>query len=172
MTQLIPDTDLSNQVPIPKAYPAPYIPKTKTEKTLDLISKRGQAETICELGGKAGLHLTNISQHGERDATLLVDDTYEIKVIEQTSREVIHTFKLTSTQVKCMHIADSKIFFGLSSGAIWMYDAYPPFEKIAQVSMYDNAVPSSMCIESPGKLLVGLANGSIEQFKFDQEGIR
>ena len=59
----------------------------------------------------------------------------------------------------------------MSFGAIWMYDAYPPYEKIGQVSLYDNAAPSSLCIEGPGKLIVGLANGSIERFKYDQEGI-
>ena len=157
---------------MPKAYPPPYIPKTKTEKTLDLISKRGQAETVCELGNKAGLHLASISRLGERDATLLVDDTYEMKVIDQSTKEIIHNFKITSTQVKCIQVAESKIFFGLSFGAIWMFDAYSPFEKIGQVALYDNAAPSSMCIESQGKLIVGLANGSIEQFKFDQEGIK
>ena len=82
---------------MPKAYPPPYQPKNKTEKKLDLICKRANAETVCELGSKAGLHLTNIRKLGERDATLLVDDTYEIKVIDQVSKEVVHIFKITST---------------------------------------------------------------------------
>ena len=60
----------------------------------------------------------------------------------------------------------------MSFGVVYMYDAFPPYERIGQVSMYDNANPSSMCIESPGTLLVGLANGSIELFKFNQEGIK
>ena len=74
--------------------------------------------------------------------------------------------------MKCTLVAESKIFFGMTFGAVWMYDAFSPYAKISQIPMYDNAIPSSMCIESPGRLIVGLANGSIELFKFDQEGIK
>ena len=72
---------VSNEAPIPKSYPAPWIPRTKTEKTIDLVCKRAQASTLYELGSKAGLHLNSVGV-GERESAVIVDDTYEFKLID------------------------------------------------------------------------------------------
>ena len=78
---------------------------------------------------------------------------------------------MTSNQVKCTFVSDDKLFFGMTFGAVWMYNSFPPYERIGHVQTYDKLVPSSMCIKTDGALLIGLSNGSIELFKFDNNRI-
>ena len=78
---------------------------------------------------------------------------------------------MTSNEIKLTFVTESKLFVAMTFGAIWMYDDFPPYEKIGHIQTHDKVVPSSMCIKTTGVLLVGLVNGSIEMFKFDQSGI-
>ena len=128
LAALVP-TPTFHEAPVPKSYPAPYLPKTKIAKTLDVVCKRSQAATLFELGNKAALHLNSVTL-GERESVLIVDDTYELRVIDQNTKQVVHTFPITSTQIKCTLVAGSKLFIGLTSGAVWMYDAFPPYDRI------------------------------------------
>ena len=59
----------------------------------------------------------------------------------------------------------------MTFGAIWMYNAFPPYDKISDLQMCEKVTPTSMCIKVPGVLLVGLINGSIEMFKFSEKGM-
>ena len=49
-----------------------------------------------------------------------------------------------------------------------MFDARS-LEKIAEVKTSGKVAPQTMCLKSPGILLVGLQNGNLEQFKFSLE---
>ena len=52
-----------------------------------------------------------------------------------------------------------------------MYEAFPPYTRIGQVSLYDNHEPSSMAILTPGCLIVGMANGGFEIFDITSSSI-
>ena len=74
--------------------------------------------------------------------------------------------------MKCTYVIEEKLFFGMAFGAVWMYNAFDPYEKIGHVETFDKVAPTSMSIVTSGALIVGMANGSVEMFKFGQSGIR
>ena len=59
----------------------------------------------------------------------------------------------------------------MTFGAVWMYNAFEPYERIGHVETFDKVAPTSMAIMVSGALIVGMANGSVEMFKFNQNGI-
>lgn len=67
-----------------------------------------------------------------------------------------------------MCVADGMLFLGQNDGKIVMHDARS-MERIAEVKTSGKVAPQAMCLKSPGVLLVGLANGNLEQFKFSLE---
>ena len=65
-----------------------------------------------------------------------------------------------------MLVTESKLFIGLSTGEIVMYDPFT-LEKLGKAATNRQiAVPMSMVLQSTGTLLVGMANGSLEVFSF------
>ena len=152
-------------------YDEQIVPKSRVEKAIDLISKRATTATIYKTGPKSGIHLNRV-QLGESNSALTIDDTYEFRVVDPTKKEIIQNFPMTSTQVKCTYVAEEKLFFGMAFGAVWMYNAFDPYERVGHVQTFDKVAPTSMSIVTSGALIVGLVNGSVEMFKFGQSGIR
>ena len=159
------------EAPVEKKYEQVWVPKTKLEKTTDYMHKRSNATNVLSLGNKAGLHLNQIKL-GEREQALIVDDTYDLKILDQATKKVVHSIPIPSTQIRCSFVHESVFFLGLSFGVIQMYEAFPPYTKLGHVSLYDNVEPSTMISLSPGCLLVGLANGAIELFDITAESIK
>ena len=53
-----------------------------------------------------------------------------------------------------------------------MYEAFPPYNRLGHVSLYDDHEPSSMAMLSPGVLFVGLTNGGFELFDITSDSIK
>ena len=85
-----------SEMPVEKKYEQVWVPKTKLEKTTDYMHKRSNATNVLNLGNKAGLHLNQIKL-GEREQALIVDDTYELKILDQETKKVVHTIPIPST---------------------------------------------------------------------------
>ena len=107
---------------------------------------------------------------GERESLLFFDDTYELKVYNLNSKEIAGTIPWSSNQIKCIYIAESKLFIGLAIGEIVMYDAFT-LEKLDKVAMNRNATPNTITLQCGGTLLVGMLNGTVEIFSFAQRTI-
>jgi len=64
-----------------------------------------------------------------------------------------------------MLVAESKLFIGLATGELYMYDPFT-LEVLAKTATYRYAMPYSMVLQSAGTLLVGMSSGSLEVFSF------
>lgn len=82
---------------------------------------------------------------GERESLLFFDDTYELKVYNVISKEIVGRIPWSSHQIKCIYIKESKLFIALAIGEIHMYDAFT-LEKLDKVAMNRHATPISMTL--------------------------
>ena len=125
---------IANDTPQKIDYPDPdqYVPKTKLEKITDVVCRKAKTPVLYQTGPKAGHHLNRVKL-GETGSALIIDDALEFRVIDPTTQKIIQNFPITSTQVKCTFVAESKLFIGMAFGAIWMYDAIDPYTKISHV---------------------------------------
>ena len=64
-----------------------------------------------------------------------------------------------------MLIAETKLFIGLDTGEIKMYDPFT-LEFLDKVNTNRHAMPMSMALQSAGTLIVGMTNGTLEIFSF------
>ena len=93
------------------------------------------------MGGRAALNLQMIDL-GESEALLFFDDTYELKVYNIAQQDMVGTLPFNSFHMKCMLIAETKLFIGLP-GEIHMHDPFT-MEKLAKTSTSRSATPLSM----------------------------
>ena len=64
-----------------------------------------------------------------------------------------------------MLVVESKLFVGMMTGEINMYDAFT-LEKLDKTTTHRGAMPMSMAKQSTGTLIMGMSNGTIEVFSF------
>lgn len=69
-----------------------------------------------------------------------------------------------------MLAVESKLFIGLATGEIYMYDPFT-LELLAKVATCRYATPYAMVLQSAGTLLVGMNTGSLEVFTFAQQSL-
>lgn len=69
-----------------------------------------------------------------------------------------------------MLIAETKLFIGLDTGEIKMYDPFT-LELLDKVNTNRHAMPMSMVLQSAGTIIVGMTNGTLEVFSFQQRTI-
>ena len=102
---------------------------------------------------------------GEHESLLFFDDTYKMEVYNIASKEIVGSLPYSSFQVKCVLVAESKLFIGMSTGEIYMYDAFA-LELLDKTTTCRQATPISMTMQSTGTILVGMSSGSLEVFTF------
>jgi len=69
-----------------------------------------------------------------------------------------------------MLCGESKLFIGLSTGDIFMYDPFT-LEMLGKTDTNRKAIPVAMVLQSTGTLLVAMHNSTIEVFSFQQSKI-
>ena len=144
--------------------------KTRSEKAIEFISYKTKPVNLKMLGQRAGLCMQGINI-GEQEQLLFFDDTYALEVFNIQANQVVGNLPINSYQLKCMLIAESKLFVGLTTGEIVMYDPFT-LELIDKANTYRHSMPNSMVLQSAGTLLVGMTSGSLEVFSFGQNSIQ
>lgn len=144
--------------------------KTKAEKAIDFIPWKAKPTILKLLGQRAALCLQGINL-GEQQQILFFDDTYKLEAFNIQENQVVGSLPINSYQLKCLLIAETKLFVGLTIGEIHMFDPFT-LERLGKVEFFRNALPSSMALYKSGSLLVGTSNSSLEVFNFSQQTIQ
>ena len=130
------------------------------------VERKVKASVIKLLGPRAAQSLQLVAI-GEQEPLLFFDDTYELHAFNTVSQDAVGKLPHSSMQVKCVLAAETKLFVGLSTGEIAMYDPYT-LELLDKAATSRQAVPMAMTLQSAGTLLAGMQNSTIEVFSFQQ----
>ena len=87
------------------------------------------------------------------------------------AKEVVGSLPISSYILKCMFVAETKLFVGLNTGEIHMYDPFT-LERLDKAVCARNCTPVAMTLQSSGTLLVGMSCGSLEVFSYQQRSLQ
>ena len=127
---------------------------SRAEETIMRISRKVKPKILKELGPRAAQILQAICV-GEQEPLLFFDDTYQVLAYNIKSKEIVGNLPYSSFQVKCMLCSESKLFVGLNTGEIIMYDALT-LELLGKADTNRQAIPITIASQSTGTLLIGM----------------
>ena len=114
------------------------------EETIMHIGRKVKPKIVKELGPRAAQILQTFCV-GDQEPLLFFDDTYQVIAYNLKSKEVVGNLSHSSFQVKCMLCTESRLFVGLSTGEIIMYNAFT-LEKLGKADTNRQAIPLTITL--------------------------